>query len=73
MDRAEKEEAVATLHDLFSKSSVVVVAHYSGLTVAQMQRLRKQMRQAAQGSGRQEQPRSDCRQRHGRRLDRSPA
>src|SRR5271157_5822809 len=46
VDRAEKKEAVAALHDVFSKTSVVVVAHYSGLTVAQMQRLRKQMRQA---------------------------
>jgi large subunit ribosomal protein L10 len=34
------------LNEVFSKASVVVVAHYSGLTVAQMQRLRKQMRQA---------------------------
>jgi large subunit ribosomal protein L10 len=32
------------LNEVFSKNSVVVVAHYSGLTVAQMQRLRKQMR-----------------------------
>ena len=46
MDRAEKKDAVAALHDVFSKTSVVVVAHYSGLTVAQMQRLRKQMRAA---------------------------
>ncbi len=46
MDRAEKKEAVAALNDLFSKTSVVVVAHYSGLTVAQMQRLRKQMKAA---------------------------
>jgi len=46
VDRAEKKEAVASLHDVFSKTSVVVAAHYSGLTVAQMQRLRKQMRQA---------------------------
>ena len=46
MDRAEKKEAVASLHEVFAKTSVVVVAHYSGLTVAQMQRLRKQMRQA---------------------------
>ena len=46
MDRAEKKEAVVALHDVFSKSSVVVVAQYSGLTVAQMQRLRKQMKQA---------------------------
>ena len=46
MDRAEKKEAVSALHDVFAKSSVVVVAQYSGLTVAQMQRLRKQMKQA---------------------------
>lgn len=44
MDRAEKKQAVADLNDLFKKSSVVVVAHYSGLTVAQMQKLRKQMK-----------------------------
>lgn len=46
MDRAEKKECVAALHDVFEASSVVVVAHYSGLTVAQMQSLRKQMRAA---------------------------
>jgi large subunit ribosomal protein L10 len=46
VDRAEKKEAVATLHDVFEKTSVVVVARYSGLTVAQLQRLRKQAREA---------------------------
>ena len=46
MDRTEKKEAVSALHDVFSKTSVVVVAHYSGLTVAQMQKLRMQMKQA---------------------------
>jgi large subunit ribosomal protein L10 len=46
VDRAEKKVAVAELNEVFSTSSVVVVAHYSGLTVAQMQRLRKQMREA---------------------------
>lgn len=46
MDRAEKKEAVATLNDVFKRTSVVVVAHYSGLTVAQMQNLRKQMNAA---------------------------
>ena len=46
MDRAEKKEAVSTLNDVFKGTSVVVVAHYSGLTVAQMQALRKQMRAA---------------------------
>ncbi|MGP8262068.1 MAG: 50S ribosomal protein L10 [Rhodoblastus sp.] len=47
MDRAEKKEAVATLHDVFAKAGVVVVARYSGLTVAQLQNLRKQAREAA--------------------------
>ena len=44
MDRAEKKEFVSSLHDVFAKTSVVVVAHYSGLTVAQMQKLRKEMK-----------------------------
>jgi large subunit ribosomal protein L10 len=43
LDRTEKKELVAHLSDVFQKTSVVVVAHYSGLTVAQLQRLRKQM------------------------------
>ena len=46
MDRAEKKEAVTALNDVFKTTSVVVVAHYSGLTVAQMQALRKRMRDA---------------------------
>jgi len=46
VDRAEKKELVATLNEVFKASSVVVVAHYSGLTVAQLQTLRKQMKQA---------------------------
>ena len=31
---------------MFRDTAVVVVAHYAGLTVAQMQNLRKQMKQA---------------------------
>lgn len=46
MDRAEKKAFVTTLQDVLQQTSVVVVAHYSGLTVAQMQALRKQMREA---------------------------
>lgn len=46
VDRAEKKEAVAALREVFSKTGVVVVAHYSGLTVAQLQNLRKQARNA---------------------------
>jgi large subunit ribosomal protein L10 len=44
VDRAEKAQAVAELKEVFNKTTVVVVAHYSGLTVAQMQKLRKQAR-----------------------------
>lgn len=46
VDRAEKKAAIATLNGVFKATNVVVVAHYSGLTVAQMQVLRRQMRQA---------------------------
>jgi large subunit ribosomal protein L10 len=46
VDRAAKRELVATLTDVFAKTSVVVVAHYKGLTVADMQKLRAQMKQA---------------------------
>ena len=46
MDRTEKKELVDTLNAVFKAANVVVVAHYSGLTVAQMQNLRRQMRQA---------------------------
>lgn len=48
MDRAEKKELVGTLNEVFKTSGVVVVAHYSGLTVAQMQDLRRKMK--AQGA-----------------------
>jgi large subunit ribosomal protein L10 len=44
VDRAAKSDAVATLNDVFSKTSVVVVAHYAGLTVAQFQKLRREMK-----------------------------
>lgn len=46
MDRAEKKELVATLNAVFKQSGAIVVAHYSGLTVAQMQTLRRQMKKA---------------------------
>jgi large subunit ribosomal protein L10 len=46
VDRAGKEELVSTLNSVFSKAGVVVVAHYSGLTVANMQKLRKEMKAA---------------------------
>lgn len=46
MDKAEKREAVAELKDVFASSETVVVAHYSGLTVADLTDLRVQMKQA---------------------------
>lgn len=46
MERAEKREVVTALHDVFAKTGVVVVAHYAGLSVAQMTRLRSDMRSA---------------------------
>ena len=46
MDRAAKKELVTTLNGVFKDTNVVVVAHYSGLNVAQMQTLRRQMKQA---------------------------
>jgi len=46
VDREGKKELVATLNAVFKAANVVVVAHYSGLTVVQMQKLRRQMKQA---------------------------
>src|SRR5512140_1566537 len=46
VERAAKKDAVEALNGLFKTTSVAVVAHYSGLTVAQMQKLRTQMKLA---------------------------
>jgi large subunit ribosomal protein L10 len=46
VERAAKKEAVEQLNGVFKTTSVAVVAQYSGLTVAQMQKLRMQMKQA---------------------------
>ena len=46
MDRAAKKELVESLNGVFKKTAVVVVARNSGLTVAQMQNLRKQAKHA---------------------------
>jgi large subunit ribosomal protein L10 len=46
VEKAEKREFVAWLNGVFKESGSVVVAHYSGLTVAQMNDLRSKMRQA---------------------------
>ena len=44
MDRIQKEQMVASLHDSFKKMELLVIAHYSGLTVSEMRDLRGQMR-----------------------------
>ncbi|TGQ47637.1 MULTISPECIES: 50S ribosomal protein L10 [unclassified Mesorhizobium] len=46
MDRAEKRELVTGLNDAFTNAGSVVVAHYAGITVAQMNDLRSKMRAA---------------------------
>jgi large subunit ribosomal protein L10 len=48
VDKAEKAEVVEDLNGLFAKSGSLVVAHYSGMTVAEMSDLRARMR--AQGA-----------------------
>ena len=49
MDRSQKEELVADLHKTFVDAEMVVVTHYSGLTVAEMEELRIKMLEAGAG------------------------
>jgi large subunit ribosomal protein L10 len=46
VDRAEKRELVTGLNEAFKGAGSVVVAHYAGITVAQMNDLRSKMRVA---------------------------
>jgi large subunit ribosomal protein L10 len=46
VDRATKKEFIASFNGVLKNTNVVVIAHYSGLNVAQMQTLRKQMKQS---------------------------
>ena len=46
MDRALKGKLVEELGQIFESSGVVVVSRYEGMTVAEMQDLRAQMREA---------------------------
>ena len=46
VDRAEKQTLVATLNTVFKESGVVVVTHNLGLTVPQVNDLRKKMAEA---------------------------
>jgi large subunit ribosomal protein L10 len=46
MERAQKREVVSALSDVFADTGVVVVAHYAGLSVSEMTKLRSDMREA---------------------------
>mgnify|MGYP002623320054 FL=1 len=46
MDRAQKAETVESLKGVFAGAGVMVVGHYSGLTVADMTALRNRLREA---------------------------
>jgi len=46
VDRSQKEDLVTSLRTTFEDAAMVVVTHYSGLTVAEMGDLRGQMRDA---------------------------
>lgn len=46
VDRTQKKEWVGTLHESLGSAGLVVVTHYSGLTVAEMTDLRAKMRAA---------------------------
>jgi large subunit ribosomal protein L10 len=45
VDRAQKRELVTTLNEEWKGSGVIVVAHYKGMTVAQMTDFRKRMKE----------------------------
>lgn len=49
MDRSEKKELVASLHQLFMDTDLVVVTRQSGMTVAEVTDLRRRMQQAGAG------------------------
>jgi large subunit ribosomal protein L10 len=44
VDKVAKRELVATLGEDLTSANVIVVAHYAGLTVSEMQRLRREMK-----------------------------
>ncbi|MEM8650219.1 MAG: 50S ribosomal protein L10 [Pseudomonadota bacterium] len=46
MERTEKREFVASMKETLGEAGAVVVAHYTGLTVADMSKLRIQMKEA---------------------------
>jgi large subunit ribosomal protein L10 len=46
VDRAAKRELVSTLNEAWKESGVMVVAHYKGMTVAEMTEFRKRVKEA---------------------------
>lgn len=46
MDRSQKEELVASLHQTFAETNLVIVTQQSGMTVAEVSDLRRKMRDA---------------------------
>jgi large subunit ribosomal protein L10 len=46
VDRAAKRELVTSLHDVFKDTGVIVVAHYAGMSVAQMTDYRRRVKEA---------------------------
>ncbi len=46
MDRARKEELVASMHQTFQKASTVIVTHYSGLSVTEIEQIRSNARES---------------------------
>ena len=46
MDRTEKEELVSSFRQVFENAALVVVTHYTGMTVGEMTDLRGRMRKA---------------------------
>lgn len=49
MQRKQKEQAVAALHQTLGESTLVVVTHQTGMTVAETTTLRRRMRDAGAG------------------------
>jgi large subunit ribosomal protein L10 len=46
VDRAEKRNLVSTLNEAWKETGVIVVAHYTGMTVSQMTDFRKRVKEA---------------------------
>ncbi len=49
MNREEKAQLLSELNELFTKSEIIVVSHYKGLTVSEVSELRNNIREAGAG------------------------